>query len=190
MESEDCHVDPIIDMLRRMPDEYAVIKAYTSNVDFGGKKFYAYVNNSLCKDDRNSLQYLMPFIRRTTYFINYQGPQTNQKVFRGMKLNDQQKSFFYRGCIFRFPGFTSTSQKENVAALFGNTVFEIEILAGCPQVRDIQRFSTYYKEKEWLFVPYSCFVVTANDGKRIKIRALDNLMPYPIQLYGNHYGAS
>jgi hypothetical protein len=155
--------------------EYNVLKAYSSNEIFGSTEFFNYVNQQLCKDNESALKKLMPFIRRATKQINDNGPSHDCIVYRGMKLNNRQRGYFTAGKIFRFPGFTSTSTRRDVASYFGNTLFEIRIPAGCRQVRDIAMISCYRYEEEWLFSPYSRFRVQEKRHDMIVLESMDNV---------------
>ena len=102
----------------------------------GSQTFYNYINQQLCLDSRSTLQHLMPLIRRATHQINYNSPKSGY-VYRGMKLNYDQRRFFQPGCVFRFPGFTSTSKSKMQAEHFGDVLFQIYIYSECLQVRDV-----------------------------------------------------
>jgi hypothetical protein len=156
------------------PNNYDVIRTYTSNIKVGFHTFYTYINEQLCKDDEQTIQKLMPLIRRATKQINYNGPTEDCVVYRGMQLNAQQRAYFKINTIFRFPGFTSTSKSQVLAEKFGNTLFQIHIYSGCLQVKDVANISHYPSEQEYLFSPYSLFEVTGKNGKSITIRAIDN----------------
>ena len=152
-----------------------MLRIYTSNELFGSTVFYDYINDQLRKDNKDKLRKMMPFIRRATYQINHNGPSQNLTVYRGMHLTKNNQGFFTSGKIFRFQGFTSTSTQKWVASGFGNTLFEIEIHAGCEQVRNVADISYFSIEQEWLFSPYSRFQVQGKHHDVIQLKALDNV---------------
>ncbi|CAF1553904.1 unnamed protein product [Rotaria sp. Silwood1] len=117
----------------------------------------------------------MPFIRRATYQINYNGPDESCVVYRGMELDEDQLDYFIPEKVFRFPGFTSTSTIKSVAKGFGNTLFKIRLFSDCPQVRNIGDISYFPMEEEWLFVPYSRFKVKKCKNRVITLEATDNV---------------
>lgn len=118
----------------------------------------------------------MPLIRKATRQINYNAPTEDVVVYRGMAMDSSQISYFKKGVVFRFPGFTSTSISYDVAKSFGaNTMFEIHIYAGCLQVRDVASISHYPGEQEFLFSPYSLFEVIDIKTDRFVLKAIDNL---------------
>lgn len=166
---------PVIISIQNENDEHNAIKTYTSDYQFGQKKFYNYVNRELCRDNKTTLKKLMPFIRRTTKQIKNNGPSQSCVVYRGMQLKQQQRIFFTKGKVFRFPGFTSTSLNKDIAKSFGNILFEIHIFPGCLQVRDVAQISYYTHEQEWLFSPYSRFKVLDITYSVIIIQSLDNI---------------
>ncbi|CAM4836363.1 unnamed protein product [Rotaria magnacalcarata] len=127
------------------------------------------------QDDPRTMKTLMPFIRRATRQINQHSPSSQRIVYRGMTLTNEQCAFFTVNKIFRFPGFTSTSEDQNVAQQFGNVLLEIEVPHPCYQVRNISHISYYQSEREWLFSPYSQFQVMNRNNNTIYLRSLDNL---------------
>ncbi|CAF1132466.1 unnamed protein product [Rotaria sordida] len=167
---------PILRSIKNEPDAYDTIKVYTSNFDFGSMKFYKYVNEQLMNDDKKILANLIPFIRRATNQINHNSTTEDCILYRGMHLNDQQRQFFTIGKFFRFPGFTTTTENIEVARSFGNTLFEIHILAPCHQVINVTNISYYEEEREWLFSPYSRFQVTGKKDEFIILQSVDNLL--------------
>ncbi|CAF1149956.1 unnamed protein product [Rotaria sordida] len=141
---------PILRSIKNEPDAYDTIKKILAN--------------------------LIPFIRRATNQINHNSTTEDCILYRGMHLNDQQRQFFTIGKFFRFPGFTTTTENIEVARSFGNTLFEIHILAPCHQVINVTNFSYYEEEKEWLFSPYSRFQVTGKKDEFIILQSVDNLL--------------
>ncbi|CAF4681813.1 unnamed protein product, partial [Rotaria sp. Silwood2] len=166
---------PALQSIAFEPKDHDAIKTYSSDLIFGSKKFYAYVNKQLMQDDAWPLNKLMPFIRRTTSQINNHGPSQDCVAYRGMYLSYEQRHFFTVNKVFRFPGFTSTTRKKQVARVVGNTLFEIHISAGCHQVRDTSQFSHFKHEDELLFSPYSRFRVVKINVEIITLHALENL---------------
>jgi hypothetical protein len=168
---------PIICFIRNGNSEEGVLKAYSSSEKVGSIEFYLFINQQLCNDDENALRKLMPYIRSATKQINHNGPHQPQIVYRGMYITEENRHFFVPGRVFRFPGFTSTSERDEIAKDFGNVVFQIKIPGKCHQVRDIASISCFKYEAEWLFVPYSRFRVEATIGRQIVLESLDNLVP-------------
>jgi hypothetical protein len=162
-------------MIRREPSDYDVIKTYTSDLEYGSRTFYQYVNKQILNDNGSRLRHLMPYIRRATYQINHHGPENSCVVYRGMDLDEHQRDFFTRGKVFRFPGFTSTTTSRSIARYFGNTVFKIRVPSDIPQARNVARFSCFPAEEEWLFVPYSRFKVISSESRKITLEAMDNV---------------
>ncbi|UJR06789.1 hypothetical protein I4U23_011076 [Adineta vaga] len=103
----------IIQSIENESDDYDVIRTYSSDMFVHHQKFYCYVNQQLCADNMETISKLMPMIRRATRQINYQAPASTLVVYRG---------------------FTSTSTSIYNAQIFGNTLFEIHIYAGCVQL--------------------------------------------------------
>ena len=167
---------PVLELIRMEDPEYNVLKVYTSSESFGSKAFYNYINEQLRIDDKDTIRKLMPFIRRATYQINNKGPTQNCVVYRGMNLSRNDQNFFTTNKVFRFQGFTSTSSKKWLASTFGDTLFKIEIDAGCQQVRNVADISYYTGEHEWLFSPYSRFRVQGKHYGVIRLKALDNMV--------------
>lgn len=165
----------IIRSIEKEPDDYDVIRTYSSEILVEKQKFYCYVNQQLCLDNRAVISKLMPFIRRATNQINYHSLSSDFVVYRGMKLTISQRSYFKKGAIFRFPGFTSTTKSKFKAQFFGDTMLEIHVFAQCLQVRDIASISYYPYEDEYLFSPYSLFEVTDSHDNVIILKAIDNL---------------
>jgi hypothetical protein len=161
-------------MIKKGPSDYDVLKTYTSELDYGSKKLYKYVNEQIVDDRASRLKHLMPFIRRATYRINHEGPDESCVVYRGMELDEDQLDFFTPGKVFRFPVFTSTSISKSIARRFGDILFKIHIFSNCPQVRNVAEISCFPLEEEWLFVPYSLFKVTKSEGREITLKAIDN----------------
>lgn len=154
-------------------DEYA-IRVYSSDQKVAGQACYCYINEQIHEDDDFILSKLMPLIRTATCQINYNPPNKDCTVYRGMKLNDKTRELFKVGLIFRFPGFVSTSKSKEKAMEFGNTLFIIKIYAGCLQVRDICNISAFPKEEEFLFSPYSLFEVIEKNPNEVTLKAHDN----------------
>lgn len=165
----------ILQLIQSQSEDYNVLHAYTSNEMFGSIEFYQYVNKQLRNDDSFTLRQLMPFIRRATQQINDNGPLYRCVVYRGMNLENRERNYFTPGKVFRFPGFTSTSSNIDIARGFGNTLFQIQIPAGCRQVRDVAAISCFTYEQEWLFSPYSRFQVQEKQSRMIVLVALDNI---------------
>jgi hypothetical protein len=165
----------VISEIEFISSEHDVIRVYTSNFTVGSQKFYNYINEQLCKDNSQTLCYLMPLIRRATYQINCHPPPKDCVAYRGMELNFEQRKYFKIGTIFRFPGFTATSKSKKLAEGFGNTLFEIHVYAGCLQVRDVSDISHFPAEEEYLFSPYSLFEVTDKRDGMIVLRSIDNM---------------
>ena len=164
----------IVYALNALPLEHNVITIYTSNVEIAGQKFYNYINKQLSDDNEEILRYLMPLIRRATFQINNRPWKQACYVYRGMKLNKNQRKFFEVGRIFRFPGFTSTSSSKQQAERFGDVLFQIYVYTGCLQVRNLIDISCCPEEQEYLFPPYSLFQVTNVTDKIICLNSIDN----------------
>lgn len=166
---------PICAAIESNSKESDAVTTYTSDMRYGKRKFYRYVNEQICRDDNQRLKRLMPFIRRATSQINYHGPETELVLYRGITLTRHQNAFFIPGKMFRFPGFTSATEDANVAQQFGTTLFAIYIPVRCAQVRSIANVSCFPEEAEWLFAPYSRFRVVENVGNVISLMSLDNI---------------
>lgn len=166
---------PICAAIENNSKENDVVTTYTSDMLYGKRKFYRYVNEQICRDDKQRLKRLMPFIRRATSQINYHGPETELVLYRGVMHRRDQNMFYTPGKMFRFPGFTSTSTDPNVAKDFGTTLLEIHVPPRCAQVRNIANVSCFPGEAEWLFAPYSRFKVIENAGNFIRLMSLDNI---------------
>jgi hypothetical protein len=70
--------------LKIMPNAYDVIRVYTSNIEVGTQTFYNYINEQLCKDNKETLCHLMPLIRRATYQINRNASSSECIAYQGM----------------------------------------------------------------------------------------------------------
>ncbi|CAF1468964.1 unnamed protein product [Adineta ricciae] len=173
----------ILTAIETEPDSYNIIKVYSSDFYLGSKKFYKYINEELMNDNEDTLGKLMPFIRRATSQINHHDIDRGGILYRGMNLNEEQRNFFSIGKLFRFPGFTTTTENIDVARRFGDTLFEIHVNAPCHQVVHMAHISYYKDEEEWLFSPYSRFQVKEIIEEFIILQSVDNLASIEDEYY-------
>ena len=83
-------------------------------------------------------------------------------VYRGMELHLENIDSYRKavGMWKTWPAYTSTSRDRNVAEMFGNTLFAIEIIRidpPSPRSFDISNLSKYSHEAEVLIPPGICF---------------------------------
>jgi len=80
---------------------------------------------------------------------------------------------------FLWPVFASSSRNENVAKVFGNLLFKIDLEGeGLTYAVDVASCSAYPGEEEVLFYPYSGFEVVEGynpDTNMVKLRTCDTL---------------
>ena len=162
------------------------IRAYTFQ-----SPFYREINLTLTKKLNNDFDI---YIRALYYGLMTKSieSQIDKKLFRGsvIKLEEinyikkalNQKKENLPGCICYNKAFFSTSLDEKVARSFmGNpNQDEMKVLYIIEKKNeldnenvtniDVQKYSDFMKEKEIIFLPYSCF-----DIKDIKINKLNNL---------------
>jgi hypothetical protein len=140
----------------------------------GHRREFAYIINTLLReDDESASKYLAIVVRTINVLLIHrsshrfiQTPKENT-VYRGGGLPNEHRLFFVVGKKYRYPGFLATSLQESVAWGFMHraadrkepcVLWVIRVPPLCMQVHFVQR-THIQGEEEYLFAPYSPFVV-------------------------------
>ncbi|XP_041340009.1 erythroblast NAD(P)(+)--arginine ADP-ribosyltransferase-like [Pyrgilauda ruficollis] len=149
------------------PAQAIALMAYTMN------DLYEQFNAAVRAAGRSRREYRDNFHFKTLHFLLSQALVTLRdaqslgcpKVYRGVRKYQFKAE---RGDIVRFGQFSSASQSEETAEMFGDaTVFQVRTCHGV----EIQEFSKYPGEKEVLIPPFETFEVIeiSQKGDRVRI---------------------
>ncbi|UJR07219.1 hypothetical protein I4U23_011507 [Adineta vaga] len=110
---------------------------------------YKLVNSTLRNGVMSKANTLGPFCYILWTFLRSNETFALQTVYRGADLTAEMIEEYKRaiGADIKFPAFTSTSKRVDVAAHFGNTLFIIKLFLG-QNVQDISYLSYYPGEEE------------------------------------------
>ncbi|XP_041272920.1 erythroblast NAD(P)(+)--arginine ADP-ribosyltransferase-like [Onychostruthus taczanowskii] len=160
------------------PAQAIALMAYTMN------DLYEQFNVAVRTAGRSRQEYRDNFHFKTLHFLLTQALVTLRdtqrlgcpKVYRGVR---KYRFKAKRGDVVRFGQFSSASQSEETAEMFGDaTVFQVHTCHGV----EIQEFSNYPGEKEVLIPPFETFEVIEVSQKggraRIELRSTGTFSNY------------
>ena len=184
-------IEVLLETLQRFKgindNEEDIIKLYTKE----NRSFYQDFNSWLLNLDPLAIEKTSWFIAAVISSLNKyaqkkgKGLKENKKLYRGIKSNLSDLLDYERakGEIICFPSFTSSSMDIDVAKRFSKpkpnsnqyeTLITINYIykeGFIPTAVDVSNISAIKKEKEYLFLPYSFFIVKNVQIKHSKKKA-------------------
>ena len=172
--NKDFDANPMAERLRSCTDMKELQK-YTVTLYSAASFLYGLLNSTLRNHDDSKIDTLGPFSYLLWQYLVLDKNNDVKLVYRGVNLT-QEMIEEYKQAIsdegFRFtkkkviwPAFTSTTKDRQVAEIYGNTLFIINLLDG--NRKDISSLSIFPDEQEVLLGNDSAFVVDNAEYKSI-----------------------